>query len=55
MMRSGIQDWKWPNHEDIMWYKNSDVIRKISAPTRKNSRGIYEVREMKVYHPELYK
>ncbi|KAG5896954.1 hypothetical protein JTB14_024801 [Gonioctena quinquepunctata] len=50
LMRSGMQDWKWPNHEDIMWYKNSDIIRKIKALTPKNSRGIYAVLEMKTYH-----
>lgn len=55
MAKSGILHWKWPNNEDVMWYTRSDIIRKIKVPTQKNSRGIYGVEEMKIYHSELFK
>lgn len=49
MIRSGISNFKWPNAEDVLWYKLYDVIEKIEIPTEQNSRGICSVPEMAKY------
>ena len=54
MIKSGVLNWKWPNNEDIMWYKKCDIIKKIKSPVQKNTRGVYDVEEMKSYESELY-
>ena len=42
--RSGF-NWKWPQHEDIMLYPFSDIIKKIAPPVSKK-RGTFSVPEL---------
>jgi hypothetical protein len=40
MVRSGTS-FKWPKHEDAIYYSFDKVIRKIERPILKSSRGLY--------------
>ena len=42
--KSGF-NWKWPQHENIMLYPFSDIIKKISPPASKK-RGAFSVPEL---------
>ncbi|KAJ8941959.1 hypothetical protein NQ314_010178 [Rhamnusium bicolor] len=55
MEKSGILNWKWPDHEDIMWYQENDLVKRIKSPTPKNDRGIFSIPEMKGYSSIFYK
>lgn len=55
MVKSGILNWRWPDHEDIMWYEKDDVVNRIQPPTQKNDRGIFSIPEMKGYSSIFYK
>ena len=41
--------WRWPEREDLVWYKRDDVIQAILEPKLNNARGIYEVEEMAAF------
>jgi len=45
MAKSGC-NWKWPKHEDILWYPMEDITEKIQPPKEIN-RGVLEVQELK--------
>lgn len=38
--------WKWPEPPDIVWYKEADVMAKITEPKKINSRGFFTVNEI---------
>ena len=42
-------DWKWPSQNDELWYEKIDVLENIDSPVKKNSRGVYVVKEMSKY------
>ena len=44
LVKSGV-DWKWPKHEDLMFYSLCDIITKINCPKEKK-RGILAVPEL---------
>lgn len=48
MEKLGIH-WRWPNREDVIWYRFSDVVSNIKPPGLMNKRGIYLVPEMEHY------
>lgn len=45
MAKSG-PNWKWPKPDDILWYKEEDIIQNVSSPKLINKRGTYVVKEM---------
>lgn len=45
---SGL-NWKWPEKEDICWYKKEYVMQSIMPPTLVNSRKVYGVPEINNY------
>lgn len=47
MEKSGLNNWKWPNKPDKLWYDKEDVAKIISSPKLINKRGVYKVDEMK--------
>lgn len=50
----GMRSWKWPEKDDVLWYKSVDVMENISAPTKQSSRNIYDVPEMLKYKDFLF-
>ncbi|KAJ8950062.1 hypothetical protein NQ314_008068 [Rhamnusium bicolor] len=54
MEKSGILNWKWSDHEDIIWYQKNDLVKIIKSPTPKNDR-IFSIPEMKGYSSIFYK
>lgn len=48
MQQSGF-NWKWPNPDDILWYKETDIIQYINLPMLVNKRGSYFVKEISKY------
>lgn len=55
MVKSGILDWKWPDHADMMWYEKEDIVKRINPPVQKNDRGIFSIPEMRGYSSIFYK
>lgn len=49
MMKSGVQDWKWPEEKDQLSYSLEDIKEVIKPPIKKNSRGAFLVPEMAKY------
>jgi hypothetical protein len=45
MQMSG-QNWKWPEKEDVIWYKDEEICTFINPPSLLNIRGIYAVPEI---------
>lgn len=48
MTMAGIETWKWPEKDDILYYLDEDIIEVIiiSHPELKNNRGHYYVSEI---------
>lgn len=49
MQRAGLS-WRWPLKDDVLYYFNEDFVAKIKEPVAKNSRGLYDVPEMRNYN-----
>ncbi|XP_074040040.1 uncharacterized protein [Leptinotarsa decemlineata] len=47
MESAGINSWKWPVKEDVLYYFKEDIILTIKEPQLKNNRGCFDVPEMK--------
>lgn len=47
MVSAGVDAWKWPSKDDILFYFMEDIKCLINQPIAKNSRGHYNVPEMK--------
>lgn len=47
MAKSGRDRWRWPDKNDLLWYDIDDIITKIKEPKECNSRGAYDVPEIK--------
>lgn len=45
-MTQSCGNWKWPEKNDLLWYKPNDIFMKIQEPKQINSRGIYAVPEL---------
>ncbi|KAF2881394.1 hypothetical protein ILUMI_24768 [Ignelater luminosus] len=50
MVNAGINPWKWPLKEGILYYFKDAIICIIQKPQPKNNRGHYTVSEMKKYN-----
>lgn len=48
MCMSGL-NWKWPEKEDLFWYKKEYVMQHIMPPKLANSRNVYDVPDIKNY------
>uniref|UniRef100_A0A1Y1LYQ2 HTH CENPB-type domain-containing protein n=1 Tax=Photinus pyralis TaxID=7054 RepID=A0A1Y1LYQ2_PHOPY len=49
MVSAGVQSWKWPTKEDVLYYFMDSIICNIHNPKLKNNRGHYSVPEMNKY------
>lgn len=49
MVSAGINSWKWPVKEDVLYYFNEDIICTICEPQAKNNRGHFDIPEMEKY------
>nr|CAI5830211.1 unnamed protein product [Callosobruchus analis] len=46
MRKSRVNNWKWPDSPDLLWYKNEDLILQINEPKEINNRRICVVPEI---------
>lgn len=49
MAKSGMDHWKWPSRNDLLWYNAEDIVSTIMEPKLINNRGSYSVPEMQLY------
>ncbi|KAK4880844.1 hypothetical protein RN001_008990 [Aquatica leii] len=49
MTKSGIDHWKWPDKNDLLWSSFQDIVQKIEKPKLANNRGAFLVPEMHKY------
>uniref|UniRef100_A0A6P7H797 Uncharacterized protein LOC114345186 n=1 Tax=Diabrotica virgifera virgifera TaxID=50390 RepID=A0A6P7H797_DIAVI len=54
MVSAGINSWKWPVKEDVLYYFIEDIVCNIKEPEVKNNRGHFSVPEMAKYNGVHY-
>ncbi|KAI5722693.1 hypothetical protein M8J76_012165 [Diaphorina citri] len=49
MTQAGMDSWRWPEIEDILWYDMDEILKIISPPTPINKRGLFSVPQISMY------
>lgn len=48
MEQSGL-NWKWPEHDGILWYEEENIMENIEQSKQFTKRGSYIVRKISKY------
>lgn len=50
MVSAGVESWKWPAKEDLLYYFKENIVCLTGDPKVKNNRGHFAVPEMEKYY-----